>query len=186
MGERAFFQIAVGLLPVLLFGGVLVDRDRKDESSSGFTPSDALMVMAVPVLGTLAILAEAISIGGAIGAKVETPGRILVIAVIMIAMVLIVINAATPRFRKLLAVTEQGFLARALVGAVMAFCIGVSAIAIFQINRAIQIGDREGDAVHNGRLRTIGRFETDSIGRVEGGACYATEEGCGRKHPRQP
>jgi hypothetical protein len=112
-----------------------------------------MMAAAVPVLGMLAILAETVAIGGAIGAEVSAAARLLVISMILLGMALVVVSAALPRFRELIFVpTEHRLRMQVLVGAMGVLGIGFSVTAVIQINHALEIGNRERGAQRVGRI----------------------------------
>jgi hypothetical protein len=95
VGEQAFFQIAVGLLPVLLFGGIFVTRPRTLRPWEPRTRFERLVGESIPFLGIIAVAAEVYAITGAISATGSSRfDRLFVIAVILLAMTLIVATAA--------------------------------------------------------------------------------------------
>ena len=169
MGERAFFQIAVGLLPVLLFGGTLVTQAQQRKTGGrNLKFSGAAMAVIVPVLGMLAILAEIMAIGGAIGAKVSPGARLFVISMILLGMALVVLSAALPRFRELVsAPPEYRSWIRVSVGILIVLCIGFTVIAVFQVNYAIKIGNNEsGTQRVSQTLSTIAAMERRLLERT--------------------
>jgi hypothetical protein len=95
VGEREFFQIAAGLLPVLLFGGVLINRDTLDRTRP---PSKWQLVETTlfVILGMLAIYAEIRAINGAVTEESNRHDRLVVIYTILIAMVAIVLRVVAP------------------------------------------------------------------------------------------
>jgi protein-S-isoprenylcysteine O-methyltransferase Ste14 len=95
VGEREFFQIAAGLLPVLLFGGVLISRDALDRTRP---PSQWQLIETTlfVILGVLAIYAEIRAINGAVTEESNRHDRLVVIYTILIAMVAIVLRVVVP------------------------------------------------------------------------------------------
>ncbi len=69
MGDRAFFQIAVGLIPVLLFGGFLFNRAYRPQWPEKLKLSHGLSMIGITILGLWAITAESIAISGAVGRR---------------------------------------------------------------------------------------------------------------------
>jgi hypothetical protein len=94
--EREFFQLAAGLIPVLLFGGVLVNRvslpRHRERTQSFWQIAEMILVFA---LGLLALYAETRALNGAIF-EGNRGDRLVVIFAILIAMVAIVLRVVTP------------------------------------------------------------------------------------------
>lgn len=149
MGDTAFFQIAVGLIPVLLFGGFLFGRDHEPDRAGPFRRTDGAALLGIVILGLLAIIAETVAIGGAVGVEPRTPGKVLVIAIILIGMLLVVLRGVLPRALHLRAQAHGGtaplLVVAVLVVVPVAFIVagGVSAV---QVNKAIQIGQSSANA----------------------------------------
>lgn len=147
-GEQGFFQIATGLIPVLLFGGFLFNRNRLANRSKPSKGIDELATIGVAALGFVSIVAEAVAISGAVGGTVSASGRLLVIAVILIGMMLIVLDSLTPRVSHLLARTAPQSPFRRLGVPIVALLFAASAMmSAIQIEGAIQTGD-EGNRTH--------------------------------------
>jgi len=141
-GAQGFFQIATGLIPVLLFGGFLLNRNRLADKSKPFKGIDGLAMIGVAALGFISIFAESVAISGAAGGKVTASGRLLVIAVILSGMTLIVLDSLAPRVSHLLAKTASQSPLRRLGVPIIALLFTASAmLSAIQIEGAIQTGD---------------------------------------------
>ena len=141
-GEQGFFQIATGLIPALLFGGLLFNRAHLPDKSKPFRDVDGLAMVGIAALGFLSIVAEATAISGAIGGSVTPPGRLLVIAVILIGMVLIILNSIAPRMSHLIAQRVSSSPIRRSALSIMAVLLAVSAtLSAIQIDGAIKFGN---------------------------------------------
>jgi hypothetical protein len=123
MGEREFFQIAAGLLPVLLFGGVLINRDALDRTRAP-SSSQVVETMLFVILGVLAIYAETRAIHGAVTEESNRHDRLVVIYTILIAMVAIVLRVVGPPLVHLARSMEDAR-TRALSGLCSAILIAV-------------------------------------------------------------
>jgi hypothetical protein len=148
VGEQAFFQIAVALIPLLTFGGLLVTRPR--DSDRYWPPPlkdrEIFEGAAILLLGLFAIVAETTAIKGAVTGHHSSGDRLIVVTMILVGMVAIVARAFTPRVNrvlKVLAGTKYTRRARlALLG------MGVLAIvsvffSIRGMNDAIRLGEGE-------------------------------------------
>ena len=141
-GEQGFFQIATGLIPALLFGGLLFNRAHLPDKSKPFRDVDGLAMVGIAALGFLSIVAVATAISGAIGGSVTPPGRLLVIAVILIGMVLIILNSIAPRMSHLIAQRVSSSPIRRSALSIMAVLLAVSAtLSAIQIDGAIKFGN---------------------------------------------
>jgi hypothetical protein len=145
VGERAFFQIAVGLIPVLLFGGFLFSRSNPPKPKVGFKFLDALVLFGIALLGVLAIAAETVAIGGAIGAQPETQGRVLVIVIILLGMVLVVLGGVVPRAMHLISTVpvRQSYPLQALLVLIAVVFVAAAVVSARQIDKAIRIGTEQ-------------------------------------------
>lgn len=107
MGERAFFQIAVALIPLLTFGGLLVSRPGEENRSSPrkIRAAEPLEAMGILLLGLFAVVAETTAIRGAVTGNTSTVDRLIVISMIYVGMIAIVARAAGPRFARVFDLT---------------------------------------------------------------------------------
>lgn len=155
VGDQAFFQIAVGLIPVLLFGGFLFNRRDAPDRSKPFQPTDGFALLAIAVLGFLAIIAEAIAIGGAVGAEPKTQGKVLVIAVILLGMLLVVLGGLLPRALHMLSHVPKPHSgsARFALGALLLVLAATAVFSAIQVNKAVQIGQSEANVREAERLQ---------------------------------
>jgi hypothetical protein len=147
VGERAFFQIAVALIPVLLFGGVLVER-RERRRGSRLGRWEALSVGAIPVLASLAILAEAVAISCVITGRGNVVDRLLVMAVILAGMVAVALSTSIPATRELMegAASERARQYSRFAPAAVVIAIVVCGLAALpQLTAAIQTSEALAD-----------------------------------------
>jgi uncharacterized protein YhhL (DUF1145 family) len=92
--ERAFFEIAATLIPLLLFGGVFVERVRPPQEKRGAL--HLLATMSILLFGIFALFAEAAAIRSVVAGDAEKPTRIFVAFVLVAGMTLVVMAIATP------------------------------------------------------------------------------------------
>jgi hypothetical protein len=153
VGERAFFQIAVALIPLLTFGGLLVSSPKENNRSAPRNVrKDSWEAIGILVLGLCAIIAETTAIRGAVTASASTIDRFIVIGMIYVGMVAIVARAAAPRFARLLDLTQfegtmyepQARRWRRRMGVGIAALVAVTAyFSITGLNDAIRLGEGE-------------------------------------------
>src|SRR4051812_19086600 len=99
-GDRAFFQIAVALIPVLLFGGVLIERLR--EPPDPFEARHRTVAIAMYVLVPFVLAAELAAIRGAIFPRAVTGvDRFLVVTSVVGGTALLLLTISTPWLRRL-------------------------------------------------------------------------------------
>ena len=102
-GESAFFEIAATLIPLLLFGGILVER-IKPPPQKRWRERHEYLVLLLIVFGGLTLIAEAAAIRAVvIGKSQETVTRALVAIVLVVGMSLVIAAISTPwlaRIRK--------------------------------------------------------------------------------------
>ena len=154
MGERAFFQIAVALIPLLTFGGLLVSRPPEESRSSPreIRAAEALEAMGILLLGLFAVVAETTAIRGAVTGNTTTVDRLIVISMIYVGMIAIVARAARPRFARVFDLTVfkgTAFEPKArrwqrAMGVGIAAMVAVTAFfSIMGLNDAIRLGEGE-------------------------------------------
>lgn len=162
MGEREFFQIAAGLLPVLLFGGVLINRDGLDRTRplSGWQFLEAMLFV---FLGVLAIYAEIRAINGAVTEESTRHDRLVVIYTILVAMVAIVLRVVVPPLvhwtRHLEDPTQRAiaaFCSATLIGLVL--WQGISAVDY--LNTTVRLGNA--DRLRAKRYAELGGINADT------------------------
>lgn len=154
MGERAFFQIAVALIPLLTFGGLLVSRPAEEKCSSPrkIRAAEPLEAMGILLLGLFAVVAETTAIRGAVTGNTSTVDRLIVISMIYVGMIAIVARAAGPRFERVFDLTVfkgTAFEPKArrwqrAMGVGIAAMVAVTAFfSIKGLNDAIRLGEGE-------------------------------------------
>jgi hypothetical protein len=90
--NQAFYQVAVALIPGLLFGGALLEA--RDTREAGDAPG--LLRFGVVLLVVLAGVAEIVSIRGAVGGSTGTLGQRVVVFVVVVGTVAIGVRTAMP------------------------------------------------------------------------------------------
>jgi hypothetical protein len=125
--EIAFFKIAVVLIPVLLFGGIAIDRLRPPPTA-GFTGWHALVAGLIPAFGALAIGAEATAIQAVILGTSDTFSRILVVSAVVLGMLLIIAATASPWVVRLRPIDRRVFWTVLVGSVVLILTATVSAI----------------------------------------------------------
>jgi hypothetical protein len=154
VGERAFFQIAVALIPLLTFGGLLVIRPAEENRSSPrkIRAAEPLEAMGILLLGLFAVVAETTAIRGAVTGNTSTLDRLIVISMIYVGMIAIVARAARPRFARVFELTVfkgTAFEPKARrwqrsMGVGIAAMVAVTAFfSIKGLNDAIRLGEGE-------------------------------------------
>src|SRR5262245_48706807 len=93
MGIQSFFQIAATLIPVLLFGNVLVNRQAPKDSEVLRRP---YCYVAIPLLAMFAIAGEMLAIRGAIIGEATSIERAFVIGTVLLGMVTVALVASLP------------------------------------------------------------------------------------------
>ena len=93
--EIAFFEIAATLIPILLFGGVLVDRSRPPTDGK-WSPPHVCLALALPLFGSLALLAEVIAIRAIMAGDAALFARVFVAGVLIAGMAAVVLTVSLP------------------------------------------------------------------------------------------
>lgn len=106
--ERAFFEIAATLIPLLLFGGVVIDR-TKPPPTSKWTNRHDFVGMVFVLFGGIAVWAETVAIGGVITGSATTLSRIFVSVVLLGGMALVVVAIAAPWLSRMREAVPRGF-----------------------------------------------------------------------------
>lgn len=98
--ERAFFEIAATLIPLLLFGGVLIERARPPALRDWKREHESLALV-LAAFGAVAILAEALAIEAVVTGQALAPTRVLVALVLVAGMTLAVAAISWPWLSRL-------------------------------------------------------------------------------------
>lgn len=152
MGERAFFQIAVALIPLLTFGGLLVSHTTEENRSSlqRVETREHWEAVGILMLGMLAIIAETTAIRGAVTGDTSAVDRLIVISTIYVGMVAIVARALAPSYARFFDLTvfkgtdyepkARRWKRRLVVGTVALVAI-TAYFSITSLNDAIRLGE---------------------------------------------
>jgi hypothetical protein len=141
-GEQGFFQIAVGLIPVLLFGGFLFNGRAGSGLPEKLKLSHGLPLLGVTILGFWAIIAESVAISGAVGGEVNAAGRVAIIAAILVGMLLVVLGAVVPRALEISGRSSRlANVSRWLIVAIVLLFVVSTTLSAIQIDHAIDAGN---------------------------------------------
>jgi hypothetical protein len=93
-GQLAFFEIAATLIPILVFSGVVAERNGpRAEDSHRRTLCVALLI---PVIGALAVLAELVSINGIVDGPISASAVGFVAACVASGLVAVILSVWLP------------------------------------------------------------------------------------------
>jgi hypothetical protein len=137
--ERAFFEIAATLIPLLLFGGVVIDRTRPPARSK-WTDRHDFVGMVFVLVGGVAVWAETIAIGGVITGSATTLSRVFVSVVLLGGMVLVIVAIAAPWFSRMRETVPRGLgLGTALIAGAMLLTFVFAASAVLREGTALTL-----------------------------------------------
>jgi undecaprenyl pyrophosphate phosphatase UppP len=147
--ERAFFQIAAALIPVLLLGGILLERARPPKDDAPLSSFQRVVALSLPFLGLWVVFAEVVSIQVALTGDPTDFDRIAVISTLVLGSALIAAVIALPWLERLR--RQAPNYAIAIYGVALVLAIGILAASIDRLDQGIRAAEQ---------TRQIREFET--------------------------
>lgn len=134
---QVFYSLAATLIPIFLFGGIFgawLSRPPKGASHRALT----ILTVAIPLFGSLAIVAEAAAINAAVAGEAGAGQRFVIVLALIVGMVATVGGAWLPWVSRAL---QSG----ALVGWEL---LGVTGLGLILIVGAYSVVTQMNDAIH--------------------------------------
>jgi hypothetical protein len=143
--DRPFYELAATLIPVFLFGGVLLNRSDLGSDWG---------IWALIILGALAVYAEVTAISGALSGSISDFNRYVVALTLVIGMVSVYLGAVLPMLSKWRTWTELPQIGKIFAG------IAVAAVVL-------SAGREIVEAAHTRRVETALQLEGGVYAEME-------------------
>jgi hypothetical protein len=183
--EPAFFEIAATLIPLLLFGGVVIERVRPS-AIQGSSKAQLPVSLAIMLFGALALGAEALAIEAAVIGKGSAVSRVTVALFLVAGMTSVVVAIAAPWLSRLKKADRTSYWLVVLSSVPLLLVVSTAALAILVDGTNVASNKErfssynssliENSAEQNALSRTLDSFWLEK-NRLEGRLMIATGHG---------